>query len=58
LLELPQVFDPFFAALAVLAMVVGPWHIAAGTYAEPLQNLPDLETQFYTDGCAIVWTLA
>jgi hypothetical protein len=24
--ELPQVGDPFFAALAVHAMVVRPWH--------------------------------
>jgi hypothetical protein len=32
--ELPQVCDPFFATMAVCAMVVGPWHIAAGTDAE------------------------
>jgi hypothetical protein len=25
--------DPFFAALAVWALVVRPWHIAAGTKA-------------------------
>jgi hypothetical protein len=32
--ELPQVCDPFFGALAVCAVVVRPWHIAAGTGAE------------------------
>jgi hypothetical protein len=32
--ELPQVVDPFFAALAVCGMVMQPWHIAAGTFAE------------------------
>jgi hypothetical protein len=32
--ELPQVCDPFFAALAVRAMVVRHWHIAAGSGAE------------------------
>jgi hypothetical protein len=37
--ELPQVGDPFFAALAVRAMVVRPWHIKAGT-------APSLETRF------------
>jgi hypothetical protein len=32
--ELSQVCDPFFVALAVRAMVVRPWHIAASTDAE------------------------
>jgi hypothetical protein len=32
--ELPQVGDQFFTALAVCAMVVRPWHIAAATFAE------------------------
>jgi hypothetical protein len=32
--ELPQVGDPFFAALAVRPMVVRPWQIAASTDAE------------------------
>jgi hypothetical protein len=44
--NLPQVGDPFFAALAVCAMVVRPWHIAASTHAESWQNPLDLETQF------------
>jgi hypothetical protein len=56
--ELPQVCDPFFAALEVRTMVVWPWHLAAGTDAKSQQNLQDLESRFYIDGCTIVWTLA
>jgi hypothetical protein len=32
--ELPLVSDPFFTALAVRAMVVRPWYIAASTVTE------------------------
>jgi hypothetical protein len=32
--KLAQVSDPFFAALAVRAVVVRPWHIKAGTVTE------------------------
>jgi hypothetical protein len=43
------VCDPFFAALAVRAMVVLPWHIAAGIDTESQQIPPNLETRFYID---------
>jgi hypothetical protein len=46
LCELPQVGAPFFTALAVYAMVVRPWHIAAGTMPSLSKHPLNLEIRF------------